>query len=176
MYRSDFESGVQTSAPFSLSASVIFFGLFPSGSLIQISSRPDRSDTYATYVPSADHRGNWLRDAILSGATRVMSPRSVAIVRICPRAEMTARRPDGEMSNASTSSVTVSMSLSLSFSSAAISILISLLFPVATSSFQMPNSSSYTITLPSLDIDGQNRLPSTWRVTCTGWPPPAGTL
>ena len=36
-----------------------------------------------------------------SGLTRVMSPRSVAIVRIWPRAEMAARRPDGEMSNAS---------------------------------------------------------------------------
>ena len=75
----------------------------PSGSLIQISSRPERSETKAMYLPSADHFGDWLRDAILSGATRVMSPRSVAIVKICPRAEMTARRPDGERSNASTS-------------------------------------------------------------------------
>ena len=71
-----------------------------------------------------------------------MSPRSVAIVRICPRAEMTARRPDGERSNESTSLLTFSTSVSLSFSSAAISILISLVLPVATSSFQMPNSSS----------------------------------
>jgi len=57
---------------------VIFFGALPSGSLIQISSRSDRSDTYAMYLPSADHLGNWLRDDIRSGATRVMSPRSVA--------------------------------------------------------------------------------------------------
>ena len=78
------------------------------------------------YLPSADHFGDWLRDAILSGATRVMSPRSVAIVRIWPRAEITARRPDGEMSNASTSLVTVSTSTSFSFSSVAMSILISL--------------------------------------------------
>ena len=35
-----------------------------------------------------------------------MSPRSVAIVRIWPRAEMTARRPDGEMSNELTSLLT----------------------------------------------------------------------
>ena len=94
------------------------------------------------YLPSGDHFGDWLRDAIVSGATRVMSPRSVAIVRICPRAEITARRPDGEMSNASTSLVTVSTSTSLSFSSVAMSILISLVLPVATSSFQMPKISS----------------------------------
>ena len=94
------------------------------------------------YLPSADHFGVWLRDAILSGAMRVMSPRSVAIVRICPRAEITARRPDGEMSNESTSLVTVSISTSLSFSSVAMSILISFVLPDATSSFQMPKLSS----------------------------------
>ena len=49
-------------------------------------------------LPSGDHFGNWLRDAMSSGATRVMSPRSVAMVRIWPFAEITARRPDGEMS------------------------------------------------------------------------------
>ncbi len=136
------ESGVHTSAPFSLSRSVIFFGARPSGSLIQISSRPERSETKARNLPSADHFGAELRDAILSGATRVMSPRSVAIVKICPRAEMTARRPDGERSNASTSLVIVSNSISFSFSSEAMSSLISLVLPDATSSFQMPKLSS----------------------------------
>jgi hypothetical protein len=50
-------SGDQTSEPFSLSRFVIFFGLFPSGSLIQTSSRPDRSETNARYFPSGDHFG-----------------------------------------------------------------------------------------------------------------------
>ena len=94
------------------------------------------------YLPSDDHLGDSLRDAILSGATRVMSPRSVAIVRIWPRAETTARRPDGEISKPSTSLVTVSTSASLSFSSVAMSSLISLVLPDATSSFQMPKFSS----------------------------------
>ena len=121
---------------------MIFFGVRPSGSLTQISSRPDRSDTNARNLPSADHFGVWLRDAILSGATRVMSPRSVAIVKICPRAEMTARRPDGEMSKVSTSFVIASNSTSFVFSSEAMSSLISLVLPEATSSFQMPKLSS----------------------------------
>ena len=94
------------------------------------------------YLPSADHFGNWLRDAMRSGLTRVMSPRSVAIVRIWPRAEIAARRPDGEMSNASTSSLTARNSISFSLSSVPMSILISLLRPLATSSFQMPKLSS----------------------------------
>ena len=63
------------------------------------------------------------------GLTRVMSPRSVAMVRICPRAEIAARRPDGEMSNASTSSLTARNSTSFSLSSVPMSILISLLRP-----------------------------------------------
>ena len=94
------------------------------------------------YLPSGDHLGVSLRDAIASGTMRVMSPRSVAIVRIWPRAETTARRPDGEMSKLSTSPVIVSISCSLSFSSVVISSLISLLLPLATSSFQMPKLSS----------------------------------
>jgi len=71
-----------------------------------------------------------------------MSPRSVAIVRIWPRAEMIARRPDGEMSNASTSSLTAATVTSFSFSSVVRSIAISLVRPVATSSFQTPKLSS----------------------------------
>ena len=55
------------------------------------------------YLPSGDHFGDWLRVAIASGARRVMSPRLVAMVSSCPRTEITARWPDGEMSNASTS-------------------------------------------------------------------------
>jgi hypothetical protein len=104
-----------------------------------------------------------LREAIRSGATRVMSPRSVAIVKICPRAEMTARRPEGDRSKPSTSFVMVSTSVSFSFSSEVMSSLISLVFPDATSSFQMPKLSSYAMTLPSLDIDGQKRPPSVCR-------------
>jgi hypothetical protein len=50
-------SGDHTSEPFSLSRFVIFFGLFPSGSLTQTSSRPDRSETNAMNVPSGDHFG-----------------------------------------------------------------------------------------------------------------------
>ena len=94
------------------------------------------------YFPSSDHFGESLREAILSGARRVMSPRSVAMVRICPRTEITARRPEGEMSNASTSLATVAASTSFSFSSVAMSILISVERPDATSSFQMPKFSS----------------------------------
>src|SRR5687767_11971728 len=60
-YSNDFESGDQIGPLFSLSRSVTFFGARPSGSEIQISSRPDRSDTNAMYLPSADHFGNWLR-------------------------------------------------------------------------------------------------------------------
>ena len=56
------------------------------------------------------------REAILSGAIRVMSPRSVAMVRSWPRAEITARRPEGERSKASTSLLTASYSSSFSFS------------------------------------------------------------
>ena len=77
------------------------------------------------YLPSGDHFGDWLRDAIGSGAMRVMSPRVVAIVRSWPRAEMTARWPDGDRSNESTSFCTVATSNSFSLSSVAISILIS---------------------------------------------------
>jgi hypothetical protein len=83
-----------------------------------------------------------LREAILSGATRVISPRSVAIVRICPRVEMTARRPDGEMSKPLTSLLTGWTSISFSFSSVVISSLISVVRPEATSSFQIPKLSS----------------------------------
>jgi hypothetical protein len=115
------------------------------------------------YLPSADHLGASLREAILSGASRVMSPRSVAIVRICPRTEITARRPEGEMSNASTSFVTVSTSIWFSFSSVAIST-ISFVRPDATSSFQIPVV-FVDNDLPSLDIDGQKTLPSVCFVT-----------
>jgi hypothetical protein len=55
---------------------------------------------------------------------------------------MTARRPDGEMSKASTWLVTASISRSFSFSSLAMSSLISFVRPEATSSFQMRKSSS----------------------------------
>ena len=71
-----------------------------------------------------------------------MSPRVVAIVRIWPRAEITARWPDGDKSNESTSFCTVTTSNSFSLSSVAIWILISLVLPDATSSFQMPKFSS----------------------------------
>ena len=60
-------------------------------------------------LPSGDHFGDWLRDAIASGAMRVMSPRLVAIVSIWPRAEMTARWLDGERSNAVDFVLTVSI-------------------------------------------------------------------
>ena len=93
-------------------------------------------------LPSGDHFGDWLRDAMASGAMRVMSPRSVAMVRICPRVEMTARRPDGERSKTSSSLSTRSASTSFSLSSLAMSSLISVVRPEATSSFQMPNPSS----------------------------------
>jgi len=148
------------------------FGVLPSGSLIQTSSRPDLSDTNAMYLPSGDHFGDWLRDAIGSGAIRVMSPRVVAIVSNCPRAEITARWPDGDRSNPSSSFCSVTTSNSFSLSSVVIVIGISVDLPDATSSFQMPKFSSYTITLPSLDIDGQNRLPLVCLVICVGWPEP----
>ena len=123
------------------------------------------------YLPSGDHFGESLRDAILSGAMRVMSPRSVAMVRIWPRAEMTARRPDGEMSKLSTSLVTVSISSSLSFSSVVMSSLISLSAPGG--DVELPDAEVVLVDdrpCRRLDIEGQNRLPSVCFVTCTGWP------
>ncbi len=48
---------------------------------------------------------------------------------------------------------------------------ISELLPVAVSSFHRPKFSSYTMTRPSLEMDGKNRLPLVWRVTCAGRPP-----
>jgi hypothetical protein len=60
---------------------------------------------------------------------------------ICPRAEMTARRLEGERSKASTSFSTVTSSNWFSFSSAAICSVISFVFPEATSSFQSPKFS-----------------------------------
>ena len=65
------------------------------------------------YLPSGDHFGDWLRDAIVSWAMRVMSPRSVAIVKICPCDEITARRPEGERSKLSASLSTRSVELVL---------------------------------------------------------------
>src|SRR3954470_18437058 len=51
------ESGAQTAADLSQSASVIFFGLWPRSSATQISSRPERSETNAIDLPSGDHCG-----------------------------------------------------------------------------------------------------------------------
>jgi len=48
---------------------------------------------------------------------------------------------------------------------------ISLDFPLAVSSFQMPKLSSYTMVLPSAEMLGKKRLPSVWWVTCTALPP-----
>ncbi len=137
-----FESGVQRSDPFSLSSVVTGLRPFPSWSEIHTSSRPERSEMNAIHLPSNDHFGDWLRDAMASGAMRVMSPRSVAMVRICPRAATTARRPEGERSKASTSLSTRWASASFSLSSLAMSSLISVVRPEATSSFQMPKPSS----------------------------------
>ena len=48
---------------------------------------------------------------------------------------------------------------------------ISVLLPLAVSSFQRPKLSSYTMVLPSAEMLGKNRLPSAWCVTWVSLPP-----
>ncbi len=108
----------------------------------------------ATSFPSGAHCGDSFREAPLSGPMSVMSPLSVAMVKSWWRDEMTARLPEGERSKLSASFVMVTTSVAFSFSSETMSTFTSLARPVAVSSFHRPKSASYTITLPSLDIDG----------------------
>src|SRR6185369_8871663 len=162
------ESPAHTTPLLSQSASLIFFTVLPGSSERYSSSRPLRSLTNAIHFPFGDQRGSCSFHEV--SLTRCGSPRSVATVKISPCATTAARLLEGERWKPC-ASLRVTSSFSFSFGSALISITISLLFPVAVSSFQRPKFSSYTMVLPSAEMLGKNRLPSPWLVTRVSLPP-----
>src|SRR5271157_907081 len=164
-----FESGAHVSAYLSQSASLSFLISLPSSPDTNTSCRPVRSETNAIHFPLGDQRGFCSRQGV--SLTRCGSPRSVAMVKISPCTDMAARLLEGDRWKSSAVLLSVTSSVSFCLTSLFTSMRISLLLPLATSSFQMPKLSSYTMVLPSAEILGKKRLPSPWFVTFTGLPP-----